>query len=367
MEWWVGQPGDPASLLERFCEQEGFSVDDLSDSGPVRHSETGMCGVALIVSSAAGSVMAGGNPGRPSPARSVPDMVAIAYAHDDERRCPVMEPAPLRLEGWVSSWRSCEHAAAVDRVRQAIAAGDVYQVNVVGHHHSRYAGEPASAVAAVSALPGGGYAGVMSGDDWAVASASPECFIEVVSGWVETRPIKGTRPATEAGAEELLKSVKERAEHVMIVDLERNDLARIAVPGSVSVTDFFALRRWCDLWQAESTVSARVAEGVGLAELLRAVCPPGSVTGAPKLAALDVIAAQEPVGRGPAMGAMGYLSVGRLVLGLTIRTVAVEVDRIHLWAGGGVTWRSDPDDEVDEALAKAAPVKAAVNAQTLGC
>ena len=135
----------------------------------------------------------------------------------------------------------------------------------------------------------------------------------------------------------------------------------------MSVTDFFALRRWCDLWQAESTVSARVAEGVGLAELLRAVCPPGSVTGAPKLAALDVIAAQEPVGRGPAMGAMGYLSVGRLVLGLTIRTVAVEVDRIHLWAGGGVTWRSDPDDEVDEALAKAAPVKAAVNAQTLGC
>ena len=102
-----------------------------------------------------------------------------------------------------------------------------------------------------------------------------------------TRPIKGTRPATAAGRRELLASAKERAEHVMIVDLERNDLARVARTGSVRVDELFAVRRWCDLWQAESAVSAELADGVGLADLLRAICPGGSVTGAPKLAALD--------------------------------------------------------------------------------
>jgi len=200
----------------------------------------------------------------------------------------------------------------------------------------------------------------MSGSDWAVASGSPECLLEVAGGEVTTRPIKGTREATELGEKELRTSVKERAEHVMIVDLERNDLARVAVPGTVAVTDFFALRHWCGLWQAESTVSARLAAGTGLAIVMRAVCPPGSVTGAPKVAALRQIAALEPVGRGPAMGGMGYLTAERMSLGLTIRTVAVSGDEIHVWAGGGITWRSEPEAEVDEAFAKAGPVKRAL-------
>lgn len=120
----------------------------------------------------------------------------------------------------------------------------------------------------------------------------------------------------------------------MIVDLERNDLARIARTGSVRVDELFAVRRWCDLWQAESTVSATVADGLGLADLLRAVCPGGSVTGAPKRAALEQIAALEPVGRGASMGALGWVAPGRVDLGLTIRTAAVDTDRVHVWAGG---------------------------------
>src|SRR5581483_11001645 len=95
-------------------------------------------------------------------------------------------------------------------------------------------------------------------------------------------------------------------------------------------------------WQAESTVSAELAPGTGLPELLRAVCPGGSVTGAPKLAALDAIAALEPVGRGPSMGAFGWIGPGSVDLGLTIRTVAVDTERVHVWAGGGITWDSDP-------------------------
>jgi para-aminobenzoate synthetase component 1 len=160
----------------------------------------------------------------------------------------------------------------------------------------------------------------------------------------------------------LLSSAKERAEHIMIVDLERNDLGRVARTGSVAVTELFAVRRWCDLWQAESEVTAVLKPGVDLADLLRAVCPGGSVTGAPKLAALAEIAALEPVGRGASMGALGWIGPDHIDLGLTIRTVAVDRERVHLWAGGGITWGSEPDAEVAEAAAKAAPLRAALAA-----
>jgi para-aminobenzoate synthetase component 1 len=149
----------------------------------------------------------------------------------------------------------------------------------------------------------------------------------------------------------------------MIVDLERNDLSRVARTGSVRVDELFAVRRWCDLWQAESTVSASLADGVGLADLLRAVAPGGSVTGAPKAAALAHIARLEPVGRGASMGVLGWVGPDRVSLGLSIRTVAVDARRVHLWAGGGITWGSDPEAEVAEAAAKAAPLRAALRAQ----
>jgi para-aminobenzoate synthetase component 1 len=148
----------------------------------------------------------------------------------------------------------------------------------------------------------------------------------------------------------------------MIVDLERNDLAHVARTGSVRVDELYAVRRWCDLWQAESVVSARLRDGVSLADLLRAMCPGGSVTGAPKLAALDVIARLEPVGRGPSMGALGWVSPAGIDLGLTIRTVAADPTHLHVWSGGGITWGSDPDAEVAEAAAKAAPLRAALAA-----
>src|SRR5439155_23377174 len=189
--------------------------------------------------------------------------------------------------------------------------GDVYQVNLVGHASAGYHGDPSGALRRVTRLPGARYAGVLSGAGWALACASPETLVEVRGGRVVTRPIKGTRPATARGRAELLGSAKERAEHVMIVDLERNDLARVARTGTVRVDELYAVRRWCDLWQAESTVSAELAPEVGLAELLRAVCPGASVTGAPKRAALDLIAELEPVGRGPSMGAFGWIDAQR--------------------------------------------------------
>jgi para-aminobenzoate synthetase component 1 len=257
---------------------------------------------------------------------------------------------------WRTSWTDDEHATAVEAVRGAIAAGEVYQANVVGHRVAPYTGDPRTLGEAVGRLPGARYGGIVGGEGWVVASASPEQLVRVVGDRVTTVPIKGT--ATEQGA--LRASLKDRAEHVMIVDLERNDLARITQAGSVVVEGLFALSEWAGLWHASSEVSGRLAEGVTTADVLGALLPGGSVTGAPKHAACGLLADLEPVGRGPAMGAFGFVWPGGLDLGLTIRTVALADGQAHLWAGGGITWGSDPATEVAEAHAKAAPVQAAL-------
>ncbi|MCZ7437487.1 chorismate-binding protein [Micromonospora sp. WMMC241] len=356
LQWRLGDGGDPADLAQSFLGAHGVPVDDLTRPG--RHAPDGVCGAALFLSAAAGAYAIGAPTGAPTPAPALPDLVVVVYRHADP---PPRRPATAGgwwLADWRDSWTPGAHADAVEAVRAAIARGDVYQVNLVGHATAGYAGDPRPALARLAALPGARYGGTLSGPGWALGCASPETLVAVQDGRLVTRPIKGTRPATAAGRRELLTSAKERAEHVMIVDLERNDLARVARTGSVRVDELFAVRRWCDLWQAESTVSAAPADGLGLADLLRAVCPGGSVTGAPKHAALAEVAALEPVGRGAGMGALGWVAPDRLDLGLTIRTAAADADRLHLWAGGGITWGSDPAAEVAEAAAKAAPVRA---------
>ncbi|MEV4514821.1 chorismate-binding protein [Dactylosporangium sp. NPDC049525] len=364
LEWHSRDGGDPLSMLSAFLSAAGLPVNDLSRSRTVTDT---VCGAAVLL--APPSAVA-------SPAPGVPDLVAVVYGHTPPTVPPVSpaRPAPVGRAGlWTPSWSTAEHAAAVSAVREAIARGDVYQANVVGHASAPFTGDPRTALARVAALPGARYGGVLSGGgigdaaSWWVACASPETLVEVTDGRAVTRPIKGTRPATAQGRAELLASAKERAEHIMIVDLERNDLGRVARTGTVRVEELFAIRRWSHLWQAESTVSAELAPGVGLAELLGAVWPGGSVTGAPKLAAIDVVGALEPVGRGPSMGAAGWIGHGpdgrlHVDLGLTIRTVAVADGLAHVWAGGGIVWDSDPAAEVAEAAAKTAPIKTALAA-----
>jgi para-aminobenzoate synthetase component 1 len=266
----------------------------------------------------------------------------------------VPRPAADPVVGeWTTSWTDAEHAAAVEVVRAAIACGDVYQANVVGHRSAPHRSDPCDLATAVAALPGATYGGVLSGDGWALGCASPEQLVRVVGDRITTVPIKGTLRIAPGSDEALRSSAKDRAEHVMIVDLERNDLSRVARTGSVQV-------EWSGLWQASSTVAAQLEPGVVVLDVLRALLPGGSVTGAPKRAACSLLAGLEPVGRGPAMGAFGVVTAAGLDLGLTIRTVAADEDRVHLWAGGGITWSSDPAGEVDEAHAKAGPVLAAL-------
>lgn len=361
VEWRATDRGWAADL-EAFLAGYGLPVRDLTRTGADHSSGRGrVCGAAVLLSAAAGARLVGA-PARPSPAPAVPDVVAVVYGPGRSASSPPPPSGPWKVGGWEPSWSVVEHAAAVAAVREAIGRGDVYQVNVVGHASAAYLGDPVPALRRLGSVPGARYGGVLAGAGWAVGCASPETLVAVADGAVRTRPIKGTRPATARGRAELLASPKERAEHIMIVDLGRNDLARVARTGSVRVERLFAVREWAGLWQAESEVVADLVPGTGLAALLAAVFPGGSVTGAPKRAALDVVDAVEPVGRGPAMGGFGWIGPAGLDLGLTIRTAAADAERLHVWAGGGITWGSDPDAEVAEAAAKAAPVRTVLGA-----
>jgi para-aminobenzoate synthetase component 1 len=331
------------TLLEGFLSAHGLAGEPASQRG-----ETG---VALLLG-AVGCARLGGVPeGRPSPA-AVPEVVAVAYRRGE---VPTAGPRAASVGEWTCTWTDEEHATAVEVVRQAIARGDVYQANVVGHRSAPFTGDPAALATAVAGRPYQ-YGGWLAGDGWTVASASPEQLVRVDGTRVTTEPIKGT----DLDRTVLLGSEKDRAEHIMIVDLERNDLARVTRAGSVVVEELYRLSAWAGLWHAFSTVAGQLADGVTVLDVLGALVPGGSVTGAPKYAACRLLADLEPVGRGPSMGALGFVWPGGLDLGLSIRTIAAADGQVHLWAGGGITWGSDPASEVREAHAKAAPVQAAL-------
>ncbi len=237
-------------------------------------------------------------------------------------------------------WTEADYGEAVEAVRAAIGRGDVYQVNLVQHLAAPFEGSAAALADRLGAFG----PRALAGDGWAVVSASPELFLARRGRRVWTAPIKGTRPLGEH-----VEGEKDAAEHVMIVDLERNDLSRVCEPGSVRWPELMVERELAGVTHLVSTVEGTLREEVGLAELLAATFPGGSVTGAPKIAALDLIAALERVGRGASMGALGVVrGNGDFDLALTIRTFAIAEDRIHLWVGGGIVWDSESEAEIEE-------------------
>jgi para-aminobenzoate synthetase component 1 len=275
-----------------------------------------------------------------------------------------LDPAALgscRIGSWERTWTAAEYCAAVDEVRAAIARGDVYQVNLVQHLSAPFAGDPRALAVQLASLRPLHPAPLVT-DGWAVVSASPELFLSRRGRRVWTMPIKGTRP--RGAAAELQASEKDGAEHVMIVDLERNDLSRVCEAGTVRWPELMATRELAGVEHMVSTVEGRLRAGVELAEILEATFPGGSVTGAPKIAAVDHIAALEPVGRGASMGAIGTVrGSGDFDLALTIRTFAVAEGTIHFWVGGGIVWDSDPATEVEESWTKARPPLEAIGSR----
>jgi para-aminobenzoate synthetase component 1 len=268
------------------------------------------------------------------------------------------------LGSWEQTWSASEHVAAIRTIREAIADGEVYQVNIVQHLSAPFEGSPdavANALRPFAPL----HPRPFIGDGWAVVSASPELFLARAGRRIRTMPIKGTRPS--GAAAELHTSPKDAAEHVMIVDLERNDLGRVCVPGSVAWPELMRVRAMTGVEHLVSCVEGTLRADATLATILAAMFPGGSVTGAPKVAALDHINAVEPVGRGASMGALGRIwPSGDMELALTIRTFAIAEERIHLWVGGGVVWDSDAAAEVEESWVKARPLLEALAGASRG-
>ncbi len=287
-------------------------------------------------------------------ARSAPEpcrLPRVAYTFAE----PGSVTGGYSIGEWTTSWTEEEYAAAVEVVRAAIFEGDVYQVNLVQHLCADFDGDPlalADALAPLQPLE----PEPLQGDGWTIVSASPELLLQKRGRTVRTSPIKGTRPAGVP-----IESAKDAAEHVMIVDLERNDLSRVCEVGTVRWPELLDEQQLAGVTHLVATVEGELREGVTLTELLEAVLPGGSVTGCPKIAALNLIAALEPVGRGASMGALGRIYPnGDLDLALTIRTFAVVDGAIHLWVGGGIVWDSDPLAEVEESWVKARPLLAAM-------
>jgi para-aminobenzoate synthetase component I len=262
------------------------------------------------------------------------------------------------------------YLAAVGAILERIAAGDVFQVNLTQRLAARWDADVASLyrrLRARSPAPMGALLPTIG-----VASVSPETFLDVDGREVTTRPIKGTRPRVDdpaldaALADDLATSGKDRAENVMVVDLERNDLGRVCVPGTVTVPHLTAVERHPTVWHLVSTVAGRLRPAVGYGELLRATFPCGSITGAPKVAAMTIIEELEPVRRGWYCGAVGFLSPGAASLSVAIRTATRHRDgTVSFGAGGGIVADSDPEAEHVESLDKAAAFLRAIEATTL--
>jgi para-aminobenzoate synthetase component 1 len=252
-------------------------------------------------------------------------------------------------------------------IQQEIAAGELYQANLTHRLAARFSGDAWRLYEALRARSPAPFAAFVGLPELTIVGSSPEGFLRLdADGAVETRPIKGTRPRGETAAddarlfEELRSSEKERAENAMIVDLMRNDLGRVCAPGSVEVPELFAIERYATLFQMVSTVRGRLRPGRDRVDLLRAAFPPGSMTGAPKIAAMQLLARLEPVRRGVYSGALGYLDArGGADLCVVIRTLLCRGRQAWLHVGGGIVLDSDPRAEWEETLAKArAPLDA---------
>ena len=246
-------------------------------------------------------------------------------------------------------------------IRHHIGSGDTYQVNYTFDLHGRFAGDPFSLFADLAATQRGHYAAFIHTGSHAICSASPELFFTRANGEIETRPMKGTArrgrtPAEdEAAAARLRASAKERAENVMIVDMMRNDLGRIAETGTVAVSDLLAVERYPTVWQMTSTVTARSA--ASLADIFRALHPSASVTGAPKIRTMEIISALERRPRGVYTGAIGYVAPdGAAQFSVGIRTAVIDLasSALTYGVGSGIVWDSDPVSEYQECLLKAA-------------
>nr|WP_299244434.1 aminodeoxychorismate synthase component I [uncultured Halomonas sp.] len=244
-------------------------------------------------------------------------------------------------------------------VQRYLQAGDCYQINLAQRFSAGYEGDPWQAYCLLRQATPTPFGGYMAWQDKAVMSLSPERFIEVRDDRVETRPIKGTRPrgatfeSDDAFAQDLIQSPKDRAENVMIVDLLRNDLGRVCQPGSVQVPKLCQLESYANVHHLVSVVTGVLGQGQTPLDMLAAAFPGGSITGAPKVRAMQIIEELEPSHRSVYCGSLGYVDIrGHMDTSIAIRTVLADGGRLHVWGGGGLVADSNEEAEYQETLDK---------------
>ncbi|MDI6790237.1 MAG: aminodeoxychorismate synthase component I [Thermodesulfobacteriota bacterium] len=251
------------------------------------------------------------------------------------------------------------YVSAIKRVREYIRQGDIYQVNLSQRFTFEFGGSPYSLFRALFAANPAPFYAYLNCGDFCVLSTSPERFIRREGNYIETRPIKGTRPRGKDPAEDekmkkdLLESPKEDAELSMIVDLLRNDLGKACLPGTVQVKEHKRVEAYQNVFHLVSIVTGMLRRGCTQTDVLRAVFPGGSITGCPKIRAMEIIEELEPVKRGIYTGSIGYVSLHDTInLSIAIRAAVYKDRRIYLSVGGGIVYNSDPETEYQETLHK---------------
>ncbi len=335
-------------------------IDDLS----LPEMDVGFYDCVLAIEHAAagnrGWLIAGGYPETAPARRAERARARIAhfralFARPAPRRTP-WQPRPAVVQ---SSFPPTEYFSAIERVKRHIAAGDIYQANIAQQFHTDFDGNPLEVYRVLRQNNPAPFAAFLQGDDAAIVSVSPERFLQCRAGQVETRPIKGTRPrgatpaADSALAAELQSSAKDRAENVMIVDLLRNDLSRVSKLFSVRVPSLLAVEKHPHVWHLVSTITAELRPDQSPVDLLKATFPGGSITGAPKIRAMEIITDIEKRARGVYCGSIGYLGFdGALDTSIAIRTMVLKDGTAFFHGGGGIVADSDPQMEYEESLVK---------------
>jgi len=407
LRWSLGDPGDPYALAAAHVARFRQAVPDLADPPPFLGGAVGLFGYDLVRTVELLGDPPGGPDGDPL---ALPDMalmltdVLVAFDHlkhtvtvlvnaegpgDGERARaqrtiaairaaldgpvphPEPPPGPRPAPRFQPNMSRARFEGMVERIVRYIHAGDAFQVVPSQRWSAPVPVEAFSIYRGLRAVNPSPYMYFLDFGDFQVAGASPEPLLTVTEGRVSTRPIAGTRPRGASPEEdrriaaELLADEKERAEHVMLVDLGRNDLGRVCEPGTVVVDELMEVETYSHVLHIVSSVSGDLRPGVGALDALRAALPAGTLSGAPKVRAMQIIDELEPVKRGGYGGAIGYLSYsGDLDTAIHIRTVVVKDGVAHVQAGGGTVADARPAYEYEESVAKST---AAVRAVALAC
>lgn len=366
---------DPLSLLQTALQQSGLVANEQVDY-PFQGGALGLFGYDLGRRFEKLPEKAQPDLFTPDMAIGIYDWALIADHHqqkltlivhgDVQQRLrwlrKLRQPAsePFRLTGsWSSNMTREEYGQKFCQVQSLLRSGDCYQINLAQRFQTTYSGNEWQAFQQLNQQNRAPFSAFLRLPDSAILSLSPERFLKVAEGTVETRPIKGTLPrlsdpeADRLQAEKLARSPKDRAENVMIVDLLRNDIGRVAEPGSVCVPELFVVEPFPAVHHLVSTVTARLKASLSCCDLLRACFPGGSITGAPKVRAMEIIDELEPHRRNAWCGSIGYLSAcGKMDTSITIRTLTAEQGQLFCTAGGGIVADSDEQAEYQETFDK---------------